>query len=182
MLIEDVGPVAVALLKAATTQGLQDGTQWSGLTSCYDAGFPKQIGPQWEGFITNSELQLVDAKTPDNLEWRTVLQKFGGQKDPRDTFGQSGYLAAKILTDTLLELDPKDISRETVSKAVVGIKGYESDILSPGERVPDLEGLLGGLAEQLVEVLGEADAQFELVVLEPLDEGGDDFARSDFLV
>ncbi len=129
VLIEDVGPVAVALLKAAAAQGLQEKVVWSCLTSCYDAGFPKQVGPQWEGFIANSELQLVDAKTPDNLQWRTILQKYGSPRDPRDTFGQSGFLAAKFLTDTLLKLDPKDITRETVAKAVVGIKGFKSDIL-----------------------------------------------------
>lgn len=129
VLIEDVGPVAVALLKAAATQGLQKDVTWSCLASCYDAGFPKQIGAQWEGFVANSELQLVDAKTTDNLQWRTVLQKYGKPQDPRDTFGQAGFLAAKVLTDALLALDPKDISRETVSKAVVGVKGYKSDIL-----------------------------------------------------
>lgn len=129
VLIEDVGPVAVALLKAAASQGLQEDVVWSCLTSCYDAGFPKQVGPEWEGFIANSELQLVDARTPDNLLWRTVLQKYGTPQDPRDTFGQSGFLAAKVLTDTLLDLDPKDITRASVAEAVVGIKGYESDIL-----------------------------------------------------
>jgi len=129
VILQDPGPLSAAVLKAAATQGLEKKFVWSCLTSCYDASFPGQIGPQWEGFITNAELQLVDAKTPDNLLWRTVLQKYGTAKDPRDTFGQSGFLAAKILTDTLLKLDPNNITRETVSKAIVGIKDYKSDIL-----------------------------------------------------
>jgi len=129
VILGDPGPQGAAILKAAQSQGLADDFVWSCLTSCYDASFPKQIGPQWEGFIANSELQLVDARTPDNLLWRAVLQAHGNEDDPRDTFGQSGFLAAKILTDTLLELDPNEITRETVSEAVVGIKGYESDIL-----------------------------------------------------
>jgi branched-chain amino acid transport system substrate-binding protein len=129
VILEDPGPTSAAVLKAAATQGLEKKFVWSCLTSCYDASFPGQIGPQWEGFIANAELQLVDAKTPDNLLWRTVLQKYGSSKDPRDTFGQSGFLAAKILTDTLLKLDPNNITRATVSKAIVGIKGYKSDIL-----------------------------------------------------
>ena len=58
-----------------------------------------------------------------------MLQKYGTSKDPRDTFGQSGFLSAKILTDTLLDLNPDDITRAAVSKAIVGIKGYKSDIL-----------------------------------------------------
>jgi len=129
VILGDPAPVGAALLKAAVAQGLQESFVWSCLTSCYDASFPEQIGPEWEGFIANSELQLVDAETEDNTLWRGVLQKYGNEEDPRDTFGQSGFLAAKILTDTLLELDPNQINRETVSEAVVGIKGYESDIL-----------------------------------------------------
>ena len=128
-ILHDPGPISAAILKAAATQGLEKKFVWSCLTSCYDASFPGQIGSQWEGFIANAELQLVDAKTHDNLLWRTVLQKYGTPKDPRDTFGQSGFLAAKILTDTLLKLDPNNITRDTVSKAIVGIKGYKSDIL-----------------------------------------------------
>src|SRR4051794_38178501 len=128
-ILQDPAPMGAAVLKAAATQGLQKKFVWSCLTSCYDASFPQQIGPQWEGFIANSELQLVDAKTPDNILWRTVLQKYGTAKDPRDTFGQSGFLAAKITTDTLLKMDPKDINRDTVSKALLAIKGYKSDIL-----------------------------------------------------
>jgi branched-chain amino acid transport system substrate-binding protein len=129
VILQDPAPLSAATLKAAESQGLADKYTWSCLTSCYDASFPSQIGPAWEGFVVNSELQLVDADTPDNRLWRAVLQKYGTSKDPRDTFGQSGFLSAKILTDTLLELDPDDITRETVSDAIVGIKGYESDIL-----------------------------------------------------
>jgi branched-chain amino acid transport system substrate-binding protein len=129
VILEDPAPMGAAVLKAALTQGLSKKYAWTCLSSCYDASFPKQIGPQWEGFISNSELQLVDAKTPDNILWRSVLQKYGTAKDPRDTFGQSGFLAAKILTDTLLKMDPKNITRDTVSKAVVGITNYKSDIL-----------------------------------------------------
>jgi branched-chain amino acid transport system substrate-binding protein len=129
VILEDPGPISAAVLKAAATQGLQDKFVWSCLTSCYDASFPTQIGDQWEGFIANAELQLVDAKTPDNSLWRGVLQKYGSSDDPRDTFGQSGFLAAKILTDTLLKMDPQSINRESVSKAIVGIKNYKSDIL-----------------------------------------------------
>jgi branched-chain amino acid transport system substrate-binding protein len=129
VILQDPGPLSAAVLKAGATQGLEHKFVWSCLTSCYDAAFPSQIGPQWEGFIANAELQLVDARTPDNLLWRKVLDKYGSPKDPRDTFGQSGFLAAKILTDTLLGLDPNNITRAGVSKAIVAIKGYKSDIL-----------------------------------------------------
>jgi branched-chain amino acid transport system substrate-binding protein len=129
VILEDPAPMGAAMLKAALTQDLSKKYVWTCLSSCYDASFPKQIGPHWDGFISNSELQLVDAKTPDNILWRSVLQKYGTSKDPRDTFGQSGFLAAKILTDTLLKMDSKAIDRASVSKAIVGIKNYKSDIL-----------------------------------------------------
>ena len=129
VILEDPAPVGAAILKAAATQGLQTKFAWTCLSSCYDASFPSQIGSTWDGFISNSELQLVDANTPDNVLWRAVLQKYGSAQDPRDTFGQSGFLAAKILTDTLLKLDPAQINRATVSKAIVAIRGYKSDIL-----------------------------------------------------
>lgn len=129
VILEDPAPVSAAILKAAATQGLQHKFVWTCLSSCYDASFPGQIGPTWDGFISNSELQLVDANTPDNVLWRAVLQKYGSSQDPRDTFGQSGFLAAKILTDTLLKLNPADITRATVSNAILGIRDYKSDIL-----------------------------------------------------
>ena len=129
VVLQDPAPMGAAILKAAATQGLEKKYMWTCLSSCYDASFPQQIGSQWDGFISNSELQLVDAKSPDNILWRAVLQKYGSAKDPRDTFGQSGFLAAKILTDTLLKMNVKDINRESVSKAIVAIKDYKSDIL-----------------------------------------------------
>lgn len=128
-IIADPAPDTAAILKGAATQGLADKLQWSCTASCYDSTFPGQIGDTWEGFVSNSELQLVDAKTPDNLLWRQVLDTYGSKDDPRDTFGQAGFLAAKITADTLMKLDPAAIDRKTASKALLDVKNYKSDLL-----------------------------------------------------
>jgi len=124
------GPDNASLLKAALQQGLNDSIKFGCLTSCYDTTFPGQIGARWNGrFTTNSEFSLLDAQTADNLNWRAVISKYGSPSQPRDSFSQGGYLSARILVDALLTLDPADINRSTVSKAVVGIKNFRTDML-----------------------------------------------------
>jgi branched-chain amino acid transport system substrate-binding protein len=124
------GPDNASLLQSALQQGLQDDIRWGCLTSCYDTSFPEQIGPDWNGkFTTNSEFTLLNAETEDNLNWRAVIAEYGTESQPRDSFSQAGYLAARILVDTLLELDPANITRETVSEAVVGIKNFTTDMM-----------------------------------------------------
>lgn len=123
-------PSAASVLKAAQQQDLRDRIMFACVTSCYDTTFPGQIGPYWnESFHSNSEFTLVDAKTPDNLAWRHLLSAYGTPDQPRDSFSQAGFLSAKILTDTLLALQPADLTRAGVSRAIQGIKNYRSDML-----------------------------------------------------
>jgi hypothetical protein len=49
--------------------------------------------------------------------------------DPRDTFSQGGYLAAKMTTEALLRLDPAKIDRASVSEALRAVTGFKSDLL-----------------------------------------------------
>ena len=102
---------------------------WTCTASCYDAQFGAQVGAYWEGFVANSELQLVTNAGEDNELWKSVMDAYADADAPRDTFSQAGFLAAKMFTDAVLELDPADISRETVSEAMLGITNYESDLL-----------------------------------------------------
>ncbi|MNT59786.1 hypothetical protein D3C72_1973230 [compost metagenome] len=74
------------------------------------------------------EFNDLEADTPDNSNWLAVMDEYGQSSDPRDTFAQAGYLAARIAEKALLTLDPADISRETVSAAVRQVKGFKSDI------------------------------------------------------
>lgn len=123
-------PNAAVVLKAAEQQKLGETVRFTCQTPCYDTTFPSQIGAYWnDKFTTNSEFTLLDAQTPDNLNWRAILQKYGTADQPRDSFSQAGYLAAKALVDTLLKMDPNSITRENVGKAIVGIADWKSDIL-----------------------------------------------------
>jgi len=116
-------------LKAAEQQGITD-TKLTCLTPCYDTTFPGQIGSFWnKKFWSNSEFSLLNSTGKDNLNWRAVLKKYGTADQPRDSFSQGGYLAARVLVDTLLKLDPATISRDTVSAAIQKIKGFKTDML-----------------------------------------------------
>ena len=117
-------------LKAAEQQAIGDKVHFSSLTPSYDTTFPGQIGPYWNGkFYSNSEFALLNSTGADNLNWRQVLKEYGSADQPRDSFSQGGYLAARVLVETLLTLDQAKIDRATVSAAIQGIKGFKSDML-----------------------------------------------------
>lgn len=124
-------PDNATFLKAAEQQGVIDSsTTLTCATPCYDTTFPAQIGKSWFGkFWSNSEFNLLDSTGPDNTNWKAVLDKYGTSAQPRDSFSQGGYLAAEALVKALLTVDPKNITRDTVSKAVSGIVDFQSDML-----------------------------------------------------
>ncbi|WP_322748335.1 MULTISPECIES: ABC transporter substrate-binding protein [unclassified Frankia] len=130
MILGFTAPDNATYLKAAEQQGLADKVHFSSLTPSYDTTFPSQIGPTWNGkFYSNSEFALLNSTGADNLNWREVLKKYGSTDQPRDSFSQGGYLAARVLVEALLKLDPATINRATVSTAIQGIKGFKSDML-----------------------------------------------------
>jgi len=124
---------AVAIYAAAEQQDLGDKYKWFGPSSLYDAGFPKAIGPYWDGKVfVELELAPLDAKGPDSANWRAVMDKHASPDDRRDTFSQGGYLAARAATEALLKLDPAKIDRAAITEAFRNIKGFKSDILCDG--------------------------------------------------
>ncbi|MGO8572829.1 branched-chain amino acid ABC transporter substrate-binding protein, partial [Rhizobium ruizarguesonis] len=54
--------------------------------------------------------------------------KYGQPSDPRDTFAQAGYLAARLAEKALMSLAPKDITRESTSAALRQVTGFARDI------------------------------------------------------
>lgn len=140
VIVMEPAGLAIALLSVAEEQDLGDATRWGGPTSLYLDTFPDAIGEYWWGrFDVQAELAQIDADTPDNQAWLETMGDYGNAADPRDTFSQAGWLAAKIFTDTLLSMDG-DITRESVFAAVKGITGYPSDLncgdwyFGPGDR------------------------------------------------
>lgn len=120
--------VAVPLLVAAEEQGLNEQITFLSAASAYDLSVPETLGPGWDGkFYVNMEFNDLESDTPDNANWRAVMEEYGQSSDPRDTFAQAGYLAARIAEKALMGLEG-DITRESVSAAVRKVKGFESDI------------------------------------------------------
>ena len=58
-----------------------------------------------------------------------MMDKYGSRSDPRDTFSQGGYLAAKIATDAMLKMDPTKIDRASVSDALRAVKDFHTDMM-----------------------------------------------------
>jgi len=122
--------VAVPLLIAAEEQGLHETIKFLSAAPAYDVSVPEALGPAWDGkFFVNMEFTELAANTPDNQNWLAVMDEYGQPSDPRDSFSQAGYVAARVAEQALMSLDPDNITRETVSAAVRKIKNFQSDIL-----------------------------------------------------
>jgi branched-chain amino acid transport system substrate-binding protein len=141
VIVMEPAGLTVPLLAVAEEQDLGDATHWGGPTSQYLAGFPETIGEYWWGrYDVQAELTTIDNTSPDNQAWLATMDEYGEADDPRDTFSQAGWLAAKIFTDTLLAMDPEAITREAVTEAIQNVKAYPSDLncgdwyFGPGDR------------------------------------------------
>jgi len=122
--------IMVPMLAAAEQQGLAKKIHFVSSTPAYNFDVPKTIGAAWNGnFDIHLEFMPVESAGADNLNWKATMEAFGAKSDPRDSFAQAGYLAARIVTEALLKMDPKKIDRASVSTALRGVKGFKSDIL-----------------------------------------------------
>lgn len=122
--------IMVPMLAAAEQQGLAKKIRFVSSTPAYNFDVPKTIGPAWNGnFDIHLEFMPVESAGADNLNWKATMDAYGAKTDPRDSFAQSGYLAARIATEALLKMDPKKIDRAGVSAALRNVKGFKSDIL-----------------------------------------------------
>ncbi len=128
------------ILTAAEQQDLGKSAKWGLPTSAYHADMPKAVGKYWhDKLYVHMELEPMDGTGPDNANWKAIMDKYGDRKDPRDTFSQAGFLAAKATTDALLGIKG-NIDRKSAYQAIVGIKNWKSDMMcapwyfGPGER------------------------------------------------
>jgi branched-chain amino acid transport system substrate-binding protein len=122
--------IMVPMLAAAEQQGLAKKIRFVSSTPAYNFDVPKTIGAAWNGnFDIHLEFMPVESAGADNLNWKATMDNFGAKSDPRDSFSQAGYLAARIATETLLKMDPKKIDRASVSAALRAVVGFKSDIL-----------------------------------------------------
>jgi branched-chain amino acid transport system substrate-binding protein len=121
---------ALPIFAAAEQQDLASKIHFGSPTSLYNENVPKALGPYWNNrAYVQLELEPLDAATPDNLNWHAVMDTYGNPSDQRDTFSQAGYLAARVVTQVLLKMDPTKINRETVSAAIKAVKDFRSDMM-----------------------------------------------------
>jgi branched-chain amino acid transport system substrate-binding protein len=114
---------AIKILNAAAQLGLVEKAQWGCGGSCVDASIPKALGPAWEGkFIIGADAGLISGDDPDATTLRYVQETYTPD-NPLGAYAQVGYIAAKYATEALLELNPKEINKETVNKAFSEMHG-----------------------------------------------------------
>ncbi|MGH1447564.1 MAG: ABC transporter substrate-binding protein [Cognatishimia sp.] len=160
LLMLPAGP-AIGLLKVAEEQGGRDLFKWVSPTPLYEPGVGEILGEYWsENLYINIELNEFDSEGADNQNWAKVVEAYGQDGDRQDTFSQSGYISAKFFVDALLKLDPATIDRPTVTKAIQGIVGVESDLLCKPYYVGEADRHMPNHAGRMVVF---KDGGFELV-------------------
>jgi branched-chain amino acid transport system substrate-binding protein len=122
-------PEGVKIMQAVAQQGLIDKVKWGSSTPLNDTSVPDAVGKQWENkMFINAELALLDSNGPDMQLYRAVNEKYSPD-NPLGSFGQMGFVAAKMFTDTVLELPEDQLNKEGINEALKNIKNYETDIL-----------------------------------------------------
>jgi branched-chain amino acid transport system substrate-binding protein len=130
MLVAFTKGAIIQALVAAEDQDMGKTYKFISLASGYVVGLPKAIGPYWNNrFWTQLEFTPLDGTGPDNQNWIAIMDKYGSNNDPRDTFSQGGYLSAKMATEAMLKMDPAKIDRAGVTDALRAIKDFRTDML-----------------------------------------------------
>jgi branched-chain amino acid transport system substrate-binding protein len=121
-------PEALKILQGAEQQGLIDKVKWACATPCNDDSISAALGPAWNDKLgINAELNLVDTKGPDTVNWRAVLKKYAPDVAV-GSFSQMGYVSATIATKALLGIKG-DVTKESVNQAFKDTKDFQTDIL-----------------------------------------------------
>src|SRR6266849_876044 len=122
-------PEGLKILQAAEQQGLIDSVMWAWSTPGNDVSVAQALGPAWNGRVgVNAELNLVDSTGPKNTLYQQVTKQYA-PSIPLGSFSQMGFVAADIITQTLLQLPPDQLTQAGVNGAIRNIKGFKTDIL-----------------------------------------------------
>ena len=122
-------PEGLKILQAAEQQGLVDKVKWAWSTPGNDASVVQALGPVWNGKLgVNAELNLVDSTGPDNALYQKITKQYA-PTIPLGSFGQMGFVAAEIITQTLLALPADKLTPQGVNAAIRAIKNFKTDIL-----------------------------------------------------
>jgi branched-chain amino acid transport system substrate-binding protein len=129
VVITAIAPEALKIMQGAEQQGLIDRVKWGCATPCNDASLAEAVGPAWNDKMhINAELNLVDTNGPDMQLYRQVNEKYAPDI-PLGSFGQMGFLDARLATQALLDQPDKEYTQKTVNQAFRDIEPVETDIL-----------------------------------------------------
>lgn len=120
----------LTILKAAEQQGIADKVLWAGSTPAYDTRFAEKAGKFWDNkFGINTELLPFTGKGPDAALYRQVGAKYVPKKWGLSSFGQFGFVDARVATEVLLTLKPSQLTAKGVNAAFLKIKNWKTDLL-----------------------------------------------------
>ena len=120
-------PNALAIMLGAKDQGVIKDVIWASATPANDLSVAKAAGPDWNGkILINAELALLDSTGPDMTLYRAIMAKYD-TKTPIGSFGQMGFLIAKMVTDTMIA--SKATTPVAANAAIKAIKNYKNDIV-----------------------------------------------------
>jgi branched-chain amino acid transport system substrate-binding protein len=120
---------ALKVIKAAQSLGIANKVKWAASTPSNDTTFAKEAGSFWDGKIgINAELQTLDSKGPDNQLYRAIHPKYV-KRWGLSSFGQFGFLDARVAVEVLLTLKPSQLTAKGVNAAFLKIRNWHSDLL-----------------------------------------------------
>lgn len=120
----------IPLLQEAQKRDLARDILFASSAPAYNPEVAAAMGPYWKDrLVVNLEFAPIDSTGTDNLNWRAVMNKYAARTDTRDAFSQSGYLAARAVTQAMLTLKPDQINRQTVNEAIRRLRSVKSDML-----------------------------------------------------
>jgi branched-chain amino acid transport system substrate-binding protein len=158
----DTVPQMAAYMKAAQQQ--QSDKPWYAPTSAYDLAFPKLVGAKWNNKLDlQIELAPLDSTGRDNKLWRAVMDRYAGSSAPRDSFSQTGFLAAKVFVDAVSTIKPAAIDRASVTKALRAVKDFKTDLLCSAWYFGDGTEHNANNVGRIVKLTGEGDTGFGAV-------------------
>jgi branched-chain amino acid transport system substrate-binding protein len=143
-------PEGLKILQAAEQQGLIDKVKWAWSTPGNDASVVQALGTAWNGKLgVNAELALVDSTGPDNTLYQKITKQYA-PTIPLGSFGQMGFVAADIMTHTLLSLPENQLTPQGVNAAIRQVKNFKTDILCKPWYFGDLQQHVPNNADRTV--------------------------------
>ena len=148
-------PNYIAYFNIAKAQGLTDGSiKYGMLTSGYSENVLSKIKDNGgEGAVTNSEWSPYlgdDDKTPEMVAFKKTM---ADAKLQLTSFGQGGYLAAKIMVDALKTVKG-DYTQESVTAAMLAASYTSTMFGVPFKFTPFVAGAQGNTSSKIVQIKG----------------------------